>query len=227
MSKRNRLQIVVIISLLFILVGVLCFYLLPSREVPLALSPHLYKKITRKTWQSFVPPGYEVVTSTTGDFNKDQIEDIALILLKGDKKQVDEYDLGYGMKKLLILFGDRKEGYKVSIDSDTAIYEDLKISEFTFENGILLVDYYYGATERTDEAFSFAYNEGKWELVWYEVHRAYNILTPDGPQLSQIYDFKNGTVDIDNAGKISKATTTPPASLDTFNVNELDVIPYE
>ncbi len=130
----------------------------------------------------FVPVGFEVVKSVSGDLNADGVADTA-VHIKGTSKKFLNANDGLGSdvfdtnpRILLILFKDKTAGtYRLAEQSNTFIIRpDSPVSSEPFQdmsikNGVLQIDLELwqsaGGWGMTHASYKFRYRSGEFELI--------------------------------------------------------------
>ncbi|MDB5195623.1 MAG: hypothetical protein JWO84_807 [Parcubacteria group bacterium] len=137
---------------------------------------------------AYIPAGWAVIASSTADVNTDGYSDTAFVLekgphttnLPGTPEALQEHP-----RKLLILLGS-KQGYSISVSSDTAIlradqggafgdpFDSIELSAGKFE-----MFYYSGSAYRWSEDYTFSLDSNIWKLTSYDF-LTYSTLDPEG-----------------------------------------------
>ncbi len=107
---------------------------------------------------SFVPSGYEILSETKGDLNKDAQDDAILILKKSDEADDSK-------RPALILIGVDGNGYEKAAENDNAV---LKLGDggamgdpfsgVTIKDGYFTLEHMGGASERWNRFITFKYD---------------------------------------------------------------------
>jgi hypothetical protein len=153
----------------------------------------------------FIPAGFEVVKSVSGDLSADGVADAA-VHIKGTSKKFQNPNDGLGgdifdtnPRILLILIRDKAAGtFRLAEQSNTFIIPpDSPVSvepfsDMSIRNGILQVDFELwqsaGGWGRTDASYKFRYRGGEFQLIGVDRRdsmrntgetemRSYNFLT--------------------------------------------------
>lgn len=130
--------------------------------------------------QSNLPKGYEMIGSTYGDLNKDEMMDLALIV--ADTRETVEFD---SPVYLGIFFKNSKGTYDLNIVSTTAIlcmkcggvmgnpFAGIEITP----KGILQIHHYGGSVERWGYVDKYRFQDG----AFYLIGHTYIESSPDAP----------------------------------------------
>lgn len=135
-----------------------------------------------KTIAAFIPAGWEILDSASGDLNKDARTDFALVLQHKTKKQLikkDQYTTDTVMtnpRMLLLLFAD-SGGYRLAEQSNTFILtydvepnvaED-PMADISIRKGVLQIDFqfysYMGSWNVSSYAYKFRYQDNAFALI--------------------------------------------------------------
>lgn len=109
---------------------------------------------------SFIPSGYSVLDSRTGDLNKDNYPD-AILILKANEEETNE-DLA---RPLMLLTGTASGNYKLIARNDSivlckgcgGIFGD-PYDGITIKNGYFSVEHYGGSSWRWTRIITFKYD---------------------------------------------------------------------
>lgn len=114
-----------------------------------------------------VPKGWNIVEKVEGDLNKDNIDDIAVVI-EGTSEVEDEAS----NRELLIVFGNKDGTYTLSTKAEKTI---LKADEggvwgdpfegISIDNGSLLISFYGGSNWRWYGNYRFRYQDNDWYLI--------------------------------------------------------------
>jgi len=119
----------------------------------------------------FIPEGYELVSTTSGDLNLDKYPDIILIL---NKLEVEEESSG--IRPLLILLGQKDGSYKLFASNENVVMGGQAggmmgepLQGVTIEKGSFTVEHTYGSRELTNTEVTFKYSaeDNDWFLYEY------------------------------------------------------------
>jgi hypothetical protein len=140
----------------------------------------------------YIPAGWTILDSTRGDLNKDQLEDMVLVLQNRDSVTLTYPDTEYEEdtvitqpRMLLIIFRTPKGKYSLADRSNTFILNDDNPSledpydDVSIENGILTIGFHLFANAGTwytsATQYKFRYQTGSMALIGAEsksLHRA-------------------------------------------------------
>ncbi|WP_315323250.1 hypothetical protein [Fusobacterium pseudoperiodonticum] len=148
-----------------------------------------------KSINDFVPKGWKILKDENGsnfiakgDLNKDNLEDVAIIIEKNDKKNIKKND-GFGPEELnlnprilLVLFKEKDGTYTLAAKNDkgfiksagdeetTALLDTL--SNISIKNNVLKITFNYfmsaGSWSTSTEVYIFRFQNNVFELIGYE-----------------------------------------------------------
>jgi hypothetical protein len=167
---------IVIIALMLIAGGILAWqYLNVSKEevkMPEIKVPE--KSIedenkSGKNIEAFVPKGWQIITKTEGDLNKNNLTDTAAVI----EQEVQNLSLGEAAPRNLLIALQKDNGvYELSIQSDKAILRANEGGVFgdpleglSVDNGSLLIKFYGGSNWRWAQTYRFRYQDNGWYLI--------------------------------------------------------------
>ena len=141
-----------------------------------------------KSINDFVPKGWKQLFITKGDLNKDNLEDVAIIIEKNDKKNIKKNDsfgpeeLNLNPRILLVLFKEKDDSYSLVAKNDkgfiksegdeeaTALADTL--SDISIKNNVLKITFNYfmsaGSWATSTEVYIFRFQNNRFELIGYE-----------------------------------------------------------
>lgn len=125
---------------------------------------------TGKTIHSFVPKGWSIKDSIKGDFNKDKLEDVVLVLYNKVEEKEDSYE--YDCNRPLLILQKTNNGFALSAYTSKGVlckrcggafgdpYESISL-----ENNVLNISHYAGSAWRWSKNFTFRFQNNKWLLI--------------------------------------------------------------
>ena len=121
-----------------------------------------------KNLDSFVPMGWKLLQSASGDLNKDNIDDMVAII-ENENDSEPEYN-----DRILFVVFKTGTGYALSVQSDTAVmlagdggaFGD-PLSGLEVKRGSFLISFYGGAGSRWGISARFRYQDNGWYLIGY------------------------------------------------------------
>ena len=148
-----------------------------------------------KSINDFVPKGWKILKDENGsnfivkgDLNKDNLEDVAIIIEKDDKKNIKKNDsfgpeeLNLNPRILLVLFKEKDGTYILAAKNDkgfiksegdeeaTALADTL--SDISIKNNVLKIVFNYfmsaGSWWTSTEVYIFRFQNNRFELIGYE-----------------------------------------------------------
>ena len=148
-----------------------------------------------KSINDFVPKGWKILKDENGsnfivkgDLNKDNLEDVAIIIEKDDKKNIKKNDsfgpeeLNLNPRILLVLFKEKDGTYTLAAKNDkgfiksegdeeaTALADTL--SDISIKNNVLKIVFNYfmsaGSWWTSTEVYIFRFQNNRFELIGYE-----------------------------------------------------------
>jgi hypothetical protein len=135
-----------------------------------------------KTVAAFIPAGWEILDSASGDLNKDTRTDFALVLQHKTKKQLikkDQYTTDTVItnpRMLLLLFAD-SSGYKLMEQNNTFVptcdqppnVMDDPFGDISIRKGVIKIDihyfYYMGSWNVSSYSYKFRYQDNAFALI--------------------------------------------------------------
>ncbi|MBL8003944.1 MAG: hypothetical protein JNL36_02500 [Candidatus Kapabacteria bacterium] len=182
--------------------------------------------------ESNLPQGYEMIGSTYGDLNKDEMMDLALIV--ADTREDVEFDTPV---YLGIYFKNAKGSYDLNVVSTTAMlcfkcggvmgnpFAGIEITP----KGILQIHHYGGSVERWGYIDKYRYQNGAFHLIGH----TYTESSPDSPKTKstdtnlltgdqEIIEDPNIASKKDNVKKTrSKVKVKPLKTIDSYSPGNL------
>jgi len=128
-------------------------------------------KSSPQTIDQFIPEGYEILKSATGDLNLDKYPDMILIL---NKLEVE--DESGGIRDLMILLGQKDNSYKLAASNENVVMGAQAggmmgepLQGVTIEKGSFSVEHTYGSRELMNTVVTFKYSaeDKNWFLHEY------------------------------------------------------------
>lgn len=163
------------------LIKIICFSLFISTSI--YSKPIHYNSIpqTGKTIQDFIPNGYVIHETAKGDLNKDQKEDLAIVLIH--KIEKDSMATEYPPSRLLILLFKTQNGFRLAGKSNQIIrckscggmYGD-PFEGISIKKGILLIDHFAGSSWRWSYSYKFRFQKNDFYLIG-ETRKSFHITT--------------------------------------------------
>ncbi len=135
-----------------------------------------------KTVAAFIPSGWEIRDSASGDLNKDARTDFALVIQHKEKKQLIKKNAHYSdtvmtnPRILLLLFAD-SGGYRLAEQNNTFILtHDVEpnvaedpLADITIRKGVLQIDFqffsYMGSWNVSSNSYKFRYQDNAFTLI--------------------------------------------------------------
>ena len=120
-----------------------------------------------KTIKSFIPKGWIVLATATGDYNNDGIKDYALVIVDSFEEKMS----GDVSRSIIILKGE-KNGFQMSGSCDSAvlcwncggIHGDPFLA-IKFDNNKLIVSHYGGSSWKWKLTDKFRFKNDRWTLI--------------------------------------------------------------
>ncbi|MEC5146125.1 hypothetical protein [Chitinophaga sp. 212800010-3] len=130
------------------------------------------KDIADSTLNAFVPAGYNILDTATGDLNLDPYPDVILVLYKPGEDSTSDVVEHPEKRPLLILLGQANHGYKLAARNDNAVYcvDGGGMMGDPFENvvikkGYFSIEHYGGSSWRWTRIITFRYSAA--DKNWY------------------------------------------------------------
>lgn len=121
---------------------------------------------------AFIPKGYSILDTTSGDLNLDAYADMVLVLKKDGEDTTSDVTEHPEKRPLVILTGQPDHTYKQAARNDNAVYcvdcGGMMGDPFTgvvIKNGYFSVEHYGGSSERWTRTITFKY--AKADGYWY------------------------------------------------------------
>lgn len=118
-----------------------------------------------KDLEEFIPNGYTILDSSSGNLNLDEYPDLILILKKEGEEKTSDVINDPEERPLLILTGKANGNYKLSASSKTCVYcidcggvLGDPYQEITINNGTFSVHHYGGSAWRWTRIITFKYS---------------------------------------------------------------------
>ena len=135
--------------------------------------------------QLFIPSGYSILDSASGDMNNDRVKDLILILKNNNESIENNYD--ELIRPLLILHGTKNNNYTLFAKNDSVVLCSICGGVFgdpyeaiTIKNNFFSIEHYGGSNWRWTKIITFKYNE---KVKKYILHKdagaSYHTSTPD------------------------------------------------
>ena len=120
----------------------------------------------------FVPEGYKVLYTASGDLNLDQYPDMILVLKKDGEETTSNVVDHPEKRPLLILLGQADNTYKLAARNDNAVYcvdcggmMGDPFMQVVIKNGYFSIEHYGGSTWRWTRIITFKYSSA--DNYWY------------------------------------------------------------
>jgi hypothetical protein len=141
-----------------------------------------------KSLNAFVPKGWKIIAQATGDLNKDQQPDIAVVLQCADTAYIVRNQsfgvdsLNTAPRILAVLFRNKQNnGYALAVQSNHFIpRHDHPTMDEPFagigidKNGVLSIDthfwYSMGSWSTSEHTHKFRFQNNRFELIGYDAH---------------------------------------------------------
>lgn len=132
-----------------------------------------------KTINTFVPKEWFIKDSVFGDFNKDGLKDIVLVIAHdNENKDLQDYECARGM----LILQKTKLGFVKSAYCNNAIlckncggvFGD-PYNGITLEKNILQINHYGGSAWKWTQNYTFRFQQNKWELIGLSFSSFYSL----------------------------------------------------
>jgi hypothetical protein len=189
-----------------------------------------------KTYEAFIPKGFEVLEEMDGDLNNDGKEDKVLAL--GDSiAEVQSSDMDTDPRRLLLILFKRDNAYGLACKTDKALMGvhsgtmmGNPLQEFKISNGVLTIHHSGGTSWIWDYLHKFRYQDGSFYLIGRTYDSYWTGKQCDDSYSSENYSDINlatGQMHVrktsDNCktliDKIKKAKVKPLIKLEKFDIN--------
>lgn len=129
-----------------------------------------------KTIESFIPKGWILLDSANGDYDKDNIKDIALVIVDSVLEKEGEV-----YRSVVVLKGTRY-GYSRTAAGDSVIlcrgcggiFGD-PFDDIIFNGTVLTITHYGGSAWRWEYTDKFQFRKGKWVLIGETSNSYWNV----------------------------------------------------
>jgi hypothetical protein len=152
-----------------------------------------------KSIRAFIPPGYDTIMTVTGDLDKDNIADLAMVLksLKEDGDSARYLD-SLPRRILLVLLKNEKGYYMVAGKSNQAILGKDEggifgdpLAEIRIIKGILVIDHYGGSAWRWEYTHKFRFQNNYVFLIGQTSDNYWNVKMCDKLGVAAGTDFED------------------------------------
>ena len=176
---------------------------------------------------SFIPDGWKLIRETSGDLNKDGLEDITGVieLDKAYEKNIED-----APPRILFIAFKEKDAYHLSIQTDKAILRsDMggvwgdPFDNISVDRGSILITFYGGSNYRWGQVFRFRFQNNRWYLIGATI---YSSLIETGEESNEDYNLLTGKMiktTIDESGKKQEETINR-GKKELVNLLDFDVI---
>lgn len=133
----------------------------------LAQEVKIPKFLEKGSKEKFIPKDWEILSETKGDLNKDNQEDIALVL-----RYKDEENLENPPRILVVCFQEKPNQFKRVVVTTKAIMGKMEggvmgdpFQTITWNRGSILIEHHGGSAERWSYSHRFQYRDGEFVLI--------------------------------------------------------------
>lgn len=190
----------------------------------LALLQVTYAQQTPASKESFIPENWTLIQETSGDLNKDSLNDVAMIVeYAGDALE------GERPRSLIILFQEKAtQNYTLAATADHVILDAQSggtmgdpLDKFEIKAGVLRIDFAGGSREQWTTTHRYRYTNNSYFRL---IGATYKVT--DGPQ-TKTYDYNvsNGNVIAttrDSRNKANNATVNLKKPVMPINISEFE-----
>lgn len=120
----------------------------------------------------YIPKGYVLLDSASGDLNRDEYDDMILVLNKPDEKETSDVSEHPTLRPLLLLIGQPSNTYKVVARNDKAVYcvdcggmMGDPFTQIVIKKGYFSIEHYGGSSWRWGLITTFKYSVT--DKTWY------------------------------------------------------------
>ncbi|RFS15129.1 hypothetical protein D0T08_18815 [Emticicia sp. C21] len=120
----------------------------------------------------YIPKGYILLDSASGDLNRDEYNGLILVLNKPDEKETSDVSEHPTLRPLLLLIGQPSHTYKVVARNDKAVYcvdcggmMGDPFTQIVIKNGYFSIEHYGGSSWRWGLITTFKYSAT--DKIWY------------------------------------------------------------
>ena len=182
-----------------------------------------------KTIDDFIPKGWKRISSTSGDLNKDKLEDAVIVIEKEDKKNIKKNDslgsdyLNLNPRILLVLFKQKDGTYTLVSKNDKGFIpspnsEDEPTLEDTFDsisikNNTFRINFNYfysaGSWGTSQTNYIFRYQNNKFELIGFSES---SFMRNSGEEEELSINFSTNKVKTTTGGNVFEGNVNNPKS---------------
>jgi hypothetical protein len=189
-----------------------------------------------QTIRAFIPTGWKLLDSASGDLNKDGWNDVAIVIETIEKVNTSEFeeDHRYTSRILLILWNRPEGGYKLVARNNRFITEhdnpqmDEPFEDIVIKNGTLRISfkhfYSIGSWYTYQYEYIFRYQGNQFALIGAQMgsfHRA----THESEEYSYNFSTKKRSLTVEN--EKGKRVTWNNISVDKLKTLDDPQIPYQ
>ncbi len=123
----------------------------------------------------FIPEGYALLDSVSGNLNLDDITDFILVLKRADEEEVSDINGDLAKRPLILLLGQGNGRYEKVAESDNTVYcyacggmMGDPYGGIFIENGGFKVEYSGGSSDRWTRIVTYRYSEEEDYWLLYE-----------------------------------------------------------
>jgi len=165
-------------------------------------TPSLTLPLSGTALDDFVPKGWVILKKATGDLNKDEQDDVAIVIQ--DQRQLPEGDdpMFTNLPRVLVVLLKTTEGYTRSAQHNSFILKATEggtmgdpFSDLFIQRGVLNINFMGGSRELWSYFYKFRYQKKEWYLIGLDEHSydrgngdfeewSYNYLTSKAKQVT-------------------------------------------
>lgn len=147
-------------------------YTINKQKIKFPLTKSRNSNLTEVSLAKFIPEGYTILDSATGDLNLDKYPDKLLVLkINGEDSMANDVD--HTVKRpLLILIGQANKSFTLAARNDNVVYcvncggmMGDPYMQIAIKKGYFSIEHYGGSAWRWTRIITFKYSTG--EKYWY------------------------------------------------------------
>lgn len=178
-----------------------------------------------KSIDSFVPDGWKLIKNTSGDLNRDGLDDIAGVI---EYKNNYPKDSEEAPSRILLIALQEKDHYRLSVQTEKAILTADQggvwgdpLESLSVNRGSILINFYGGSNYRWAYRYRFRYQNKAWYLIGATIT---SYFTGTGEGTTEDYNLLTGfmiVTTIDKNGK-SQEKTIHRGKKELLNLKDFD-----
>ena len=182
-----------------------------------------------KTVNDFIPKGWKQLFIAKGDLNKDNLEDIAIIIEKNDKKNIKKNEslgpdeLNLNPRIFLVLFKEKDGTYILASKNDKGFIQSENdeydptlmdtLSSIDIKNNTLIINFNYfytaGSWRTSITNYIFRYQNNRFELIGFDNN---SYMRDSGEEEEFSINFSTNKIKTTTGGNVFEGNVNNPKS---------------